>query len=330
MTRQHKKGVFMAFYSHRRQVKQETGEDGFWSGFVDMLSTLVLVIIFLLLIFVISQTYLQQLFNDRDQALSQASEKLNLLTQELALTKKNYTLKQEEERKAKQELASVANKKDYLEGTIQNYEQQIAQLNKQADDIYRYLEKIAQVLKLDTNNPQDTRQAKMEHILDKVNVALVQEVEELSRYRSEFFGRLRDILGDTPNIEIVGDRFVFQSEVLFDSASAELGMQGKEQLKKLANVLHTTMKQIPQDIPWVLRVDGHTDKQPLAPSQKFASNWELSQARALEVVKFLIQEGIPPERLAPTGFGEFHPVDPRNTAAAFQKNRRIEIKLTEK
>ncbi len=160
----------------------------------------------------------------------------------------------------------------------------------------------------------------------RLNVALATRVQELARYRSEFFGRLREVLGDNPNIRIVGDRFVFQSELFFAQGEAELGADGKEQLRQLAETLKVIAADIPDDIDWLLRVDGHTDKVPIATSQ-FPSNWELSTARAVSVVKFLNAQGIPAARLAAAGFGEFQPLDTAETPQAFRRNRRIEIKF---
>lgn len=163
----------------------------------------------------------------------------------------------------------------------------------------------------------------------KLNLALAGKVQELARYRSEFFGKLREILGDRPDIRVVGDRFVFQSEVLFDSGSADLGDDGKTQLAALAKTLIDIGKQIPPNIDWVLRVDGHTDKRPIN-TAAFPSNWELSTQRALSVVRFLISEGVAPQHLAATGFGEFQPLDSGDDEVAYRRNRRIELKLTER
>jgi chemotaxis protein MotB len=163
----------------------------------------------------------------------------------------------------------------------------------------------------------------------RLNQALAQKVEELSRYRSEFFGRLREVLGDRRDVQIVGDRFVFQSEVLFSSGSAELGNEGRARLRDLANTLAEITPRIPGDINWILRVDGHTDSVPINSAQ-FPSNWELSGARATNVVKFLIEAGIPARRLAAAGFGQYHPLDEGTDEIAFRRNRRIEMKLTER
>lgn len=163
----------------------------------------------------------------------------------------------------------------------------------------------------------------------RLNAALAGKVEELSKYRSEFFGRLREVLGNHPGIRVVGDRFVFQSEVLFASGSAALNPEGEAQLAQLAETLKDIGSKIPEDINWILRVDGHTDRVPIS-NPTFPSNWELSTARAMSVVRFLISQDIRPKRLAATGFGEFQPIDMRNDEIGYRRNRRIELKLTQR
>ncbi|CAK0755473.1 chemotaxis protein MotB [Azospirillaceae bacterium] len=163
----------------------------------------------------------------------------------------------------------------------------------------------------------------------KLAIALARKVEELARYRSEFFGRLRETLGNRSDIRIVGDRFVFQSEVLFPSGSATLEEAGKLRLAQLAQTLASLTPTIPTEINWILRVDGHTDARRIATAQ-FRSNWELSSARAISVVRFLIEQGIPSERLAAAGFGEFQPLDSGVSEEVFARNRRIEIKFDQK
>ena len=160
-------------------------------------------------------------------------------------------------------------------------------------------------------------------------MALAGKVEELQRYRSEFFGKLRKVLGDRQGIRIEGDRFVFQSELLFDSASADLGVSGEQQVRQLAKTLIDLSKQIPKEVNWVLRVDGHTDKRPIK-SGRFPSNWELSTARAISVIRTLIDAGVPADRLAAAGFGEFLPLDNSDSEAALAKNRRIEIRFDQR
>ena len=161
----------------------------------------------------------------------------------------------------------------------------------------------------------------------RLNAALASKVEELSQFRSEFFGRLRQTLGDRGDVRIVGDRFVFQSEVLFDSGTAEIGPAGREQLAKLAATLREITEQIPSELPWVLQVDGHTDRRPIN-TPRFPSNWELSTARAISVARFLVSQGIPADRVAATGFAEFQPLAAGDNEEAWRRNRRIEIKLT--
>ena len=160
---------------------------------------------------------------------------------------------------------------------------------------------------------------------------LAAEAKDLERYRSEFFGRMRDILGAREGVQVVGDRFVFPSEVLFTPGSATLEAEGRAQVARVAAVIREIAGDIPPEIDWVLRVDGHTDRTPVSPSSPFADNWELSQARALSVVRYMIEsEGLPADRLAATGFGEYRPVDPGESPEAFAKNRRIELKFTER
>src|ERR1700720_4376955 len=172
-------------------------------------------------------------------------------------------------------------------------------------------------------------QLRLADLGQRLNLALAQRVQELSRYRSDFFGKLRDILGNRPDIRVVGDRFVFQSEVLFDTGSAALRPEGRIELDKLAAALAELEKQIPPEIAWVLRIDGHTDVRPIS-SPQFPSNWELSSARAISVVQYLISRGISPQRLVAAGFGEFQPLDGGTTEEAYRRNRRIELKLTER
>ena len=162
-----------------------------------------------------------------------------------------------------------------------------------------------------------------------LNAALARKVEELQRYRSEFFGKLREVLANRPGIQVVGDRFVFQSEVLFPVGSAELTSAGVEQINRLAETLKQISAEIPKNVAWMLRVDGHADRQRIE-AGRWGSNWELSAGRAITVIKMLIADGIPPNRLAATGFGENQPLDPADTPEAYAKNRRIEIRLTDR
>ena len=205
---------------------------------------------------------------------------------------------------------------------------QVALLNKQMAQLREQLAQISQALDI-SEAMAKAQNIQITALGRRLNAALATKVQELSRYRSEFFGRLREVLGGQKGVRIVGDRFVFQSEVLFTTGSAELGSAGKEQMARLAGTLKEISARIPDDIDWLLRVDGHTDKIPINTAQ-YPSNWELSSARAISVVKQLVDLGIPPLRLAATGFGEYHPLDTRDDEIAYRRNRRIELKLTQR
>ncbi len=163
----------------------------------------------------------------------------------------------------------------------------------------------------------------------RLNLALAAKIEELAEYRSEFFGKLKDVLADRQDFSIIGDRFVFQSEVLFQSGKADLNDKGKQRLSIFSNALKEVIPRIPNELPWILQIDGHTDKRPIK-TLKFPSNWELSSARAISVVNFLIKSGIPSHRLSATGYGEFQPIDNKDDEIAYRRNRRIELKLTQR
>ncbi len=201
-------------------------------------------------------------------------------------------------------------------------------LNRQVEALRQQLRALQQALNVAEVRDEE-QQIVISSLGERLNRALAARVEELSRYRSEFFGRLREVLGDRQDIQIVGDRFVFQSEVLFSSGSAQLGDGGKLRLAELADTLLEISPKIPPEIPWILRVDGHTDTVPIHTAQ-FPSNWELSSARAISVIQFLMEQGIPAGRLAAAGFGQFQPLDDGFDETANRRNRRIELKLTER
>ncbi len=157
------------------------------------------------------------------------------------------------------------------------------------------------------------------------NAALATKVQELARFRSEFFGRLSEVLSDRDDVRIVGDRFVFQSEVLFGSGSAQIADAGKDKLAQFAATLREITPRIPSNINWILQVEGHTDTVPIN-NEQFRSNWELSAGRAISVVKYLVEQGLPAERLSATGYGEYQPIAPGD----LERNRRIEMKLTQR
>jgi chemotaxis protein MotB len=203
---------------------------------------------------------------------------------------------------------------------------EVALLNRQITNLRLQLEEINRALET-AEGEKLAREAELKELGRRLNIVLARRVNKLEQYRSEFFGRLREILGDSPNVRIEGDRFVLQAELLFETGSAELGEQGKTHLSKLATTLRQLSSRIPEDLNWVLRIDGHTDRVPIH-NETFASNWELSTARAVAVVRFLADRGIPEGRMAAAGFSKFHPIDPAHTPGAYRKNRRIEIKLT--
>ena len=205
---------------------------------------------------------------------------------------------------------------------------QVELLNQQLEALRQQLSRLEAAL-----NMAETKDAENQVVIadlgKRLNLALASKVEELSRYRSEFFGRPREILAGQQGIRVVGDRFVFQSEVLFASGSAEIGVGGRGQLAALASTLLEISERIPSELNWVLRIDGHTDDRPIR-TPLFPTNWELSSARAISVVKVLVENGVPPNRLVAAGFGEFHPFDARDDEIALRRNRRIELKLTQR
>jgi len=205
---------------------------------------------------------------------------------------------------------------------------QVGVLNQQILALRREIQQLNAALEASEAKDQKD-QATITDLGKRLNQALASKVQELTRYRSEFFGKLREILGDRRGVRIVGDRFVFQSEVLFGSGSDHLEVEGQAQIAQMATTLVEIARQIPVEINWVLQVDGHTDAIPINTPQ-FPSNWELSAARAISVVKFLVEQGVPAKRLAATGFGEFQPLDARSGEIANRRNRRIEFKLTQR
>jgi chemotaxis protein MotB len=335
----------------------------YWPGFVDALSTLVLGIIFLLTVFVVVQFFLSQEVAGKDTALVRLNAQIAQLTDLLSLEKTDKVNLEDEIARMRASLAGVEQERDRLRATVEdagagaNSAQgllaqsqsritaltgaldsektisaralaQVEVLNQQIAALRGQLAALEQALNASEKKDQES-QSRIADLGQRLNVALAQRVQELSRYRSDFFGKLREILGNRPDIRIVGDRFVFQSEVFFDSGSAVLNPEGRAELDKLAGALLDLDRQIPSDIAWVLRVDGHTDVRPIATAQ-FSSNWALSAARAISVVQYLMTKGVSPQRLVAAGFGEFQPLDPDRTDDAYRRNRRLELKLTER
>jgi chemotaxis protein MotB len=206
---------------------------------------------------------------------------------------------------------------------------QIALLNQQVEEVKAQLTSVAKALDLAKVQGQE-KDTQIANLGQRLNMALAAKVEELQRYRSEFFGKLREVLANRPGVQVVGDRFVFQSEVLFPLGSAELTPAGQAGISELAATIKDIASHIPPDIHWIMRVDGHTDRQPIRGAQPNWSNWELSAARAITVVKLLIADGVPAEHLAATGFADNQPLDPADTPEAYAKNRRIELRLTDR
>ena len=204
--------------------------------------------------------------------------------------------------------------------------EQVASLSYEIDVLKNEISILNQALE-SSEDEALTKDLKIEVLGERLNKALTSKVFELQKYRSEFFGKLQNILGDRQDIKIVGDRFIFESELLFDSASADLQVAGKEKLKEIGMTLKETTNDIPNDIDWIIQVEGHTDKRPIK-TNKYPSNWELSTARANSVLKLLIDLGFDPNRLSAAGYGEFYPISEGETDQIYQQNRRIELKLT--
>ena len=338
------------------RARRDSGMN-YWPGFVDALSTLVLGIIFLLTIFVVVQFYLTQEVTGKDTALSRLTAQIAQLTELLSLEKTGKMSLEEQLASLRSSLSGAEGERDRYKGLYEGVGSgaadaqskanelsglldsekrltaralaQVEVLNQQIAALRRQLSALEEALDATEKKDKDS-QARIADLGQRLNVALAQRVQELSRYRSDFFGRLRAILGNRPDIRIVGDRFVFQSEVFFDTGKSTLDKpEGRAELDALASALLELEKKIPGEIAWVLRVDGHTDVRPIN-SPQFKNNWELSAARAISVVQYLVAKGVSPQRLVAAGFGEFQPIDSDKTDEAFNRNRRIELKLTER
>lgn len=337
-----------------RRRRQEDAP--YWPGFVDAMAQLLLVITFLLSVFMTAQFLLAREISGQDSALGQLRSQIAELTQLLALEKSakgaveanllalSDDLSAERQKNAGliASLAAEGSKGSAANQTISGLQteldkekalssealSQVELLNQQIAAMRRQLAQLNSIL-TDAETRNKSSEAQIADLGKRLNSALAQRVQELSRYRSEFFGRLRQILSQRSDILVVGDRFVFQSEVLFAKGDAEISPLGQEEMLKLADALRQLEAEIPQDIAWVLRVDGHTDIDPIK-SPFFQSNWELSSARAIAVVKYLIAQGVAPKHLVAAGFGEFQPLDVGTSEDAKSQNRRIELKLTER
>ena len=331
------------------------GEYGeFWPAYVDVLSTLLLVVTFLMSIFMISQYFATQEASGKDTALARLNRQIAELTNLLSLEKGKSRSAEDELASLQATLADLKQEKDKLsgfalsgdekakaaEGRIQSLEADLdAQknisnealakvdlLNQQMLALRRQLAALNEALEASEKKDKDS-QDRIKDLGQRLNAALARQVQELQRYRSDFFGRLRELLKDRKDIRVVGDRFVFESEVLFPSGSATLTSEGLAAMDQLAIAIRDLAKTIPPEIGWALQVDGHTDVRPIA-SATFPSNWELSTARAVSVVKYLASRGVPAENLVAAGHGEFQPLETGADEESLRQNRRIELKLT--
>lgn len=339
-------------------AKGRRGRGGvdYWPGFVDALSTMLLMFVFLISVFMIAQFFLSRDVTGKDAVLARLNRQIEELTSLLSLERMTGakadatvsglaatldTTRRDNERlradlAASQGAASGAGARASAAESGLDAERQLSQralsqvevLNQQIAALRRQLAAVEDALAVSERRDKDA-QGRIADLGQRLNLALAQRVQELTRYRSDFFGRLREILGSRPGVRVVGDRFVFQSEVLFESGAAALNPAGRAELDTLANAALDLEREIPPDIAWVLRVDGHTDRRPIQ-SPQFRSNWDLSAARAIAVVQYLIERGVQPAHLVAAGFGEFQPLEAGDGEDALRRNRRIELKLTER
>jgi len=326
----------------------------FWPGYVDVLSTLLLVVTFLMSIFMLAQFFATQEVSGKDTALRRLNMQIAELTNLLSLEKDRGKQAEDELAALQATLASLQAENERLSGfalsgdeaakasqakiaaLTQDLENQreisseamakVDLLNQQLLALRRQIAALNEALEASEAKDRQS-QDRIKDLGERLNAALARQVQELQRYRSDFFGRLRGLLSSRKDIRVVGDRFVFQSEVLFPSGSADISVDGLAAMDQLASAIIELEREIPKEIDWALQVDGHTDNQPIATSQ-FPSNWELSTARAISVVRYLVSRGVSPNRLVAAGYGEFSPIETGKDPEALRKNRRIELKLT--
>jgi chemotaxis protein MotB len=326
----------------------------FWPGYVDVLSTLLLVVTFLLSIFMLSQYFVTQEVSGKDTALRRLTRQITELTNLLSLEKGKSKSFEDDLATLQASLASLRDENSRLSGLalggdekLKGAQSRVVSLSSELDEQKKIsTEAVAKVDLLNQqllalrrqlaalNDALDASEKKDKEAQDRIkdlgqrlNAALARQVQELQRYRSDFFGRLRELLKDRKDIRVVGDRFVFQSEVLFPSGQAQMTPEGLAAMDQLATAIVELDKTIPNEIDWSLQVDGHTDNRPIS-SSTFPSNWELSTARAISVVRYLIQRGVPAKRLVAAGYGEFQPLEEGTSEEVLRRNRRIELKLT--
>jgi len=329
----------------------------YWPSFVDVLTNLLLVFIFLLSIFALVQFLLSREISGRDTVLQRLNAQIAELTELLAMEKAKSSDATDSLASLEASLGAAESERDRLRGLLDTQSNasstatdriteltgeieaekqvsaralsQVELLNQQIAALRRQIAALETALDASEQKDKES-QTQIADLGRRLNVALAQRVQELSRYRSDFFGRLRQILGDRPDIRVVGDRFVFQSEVLFATGSDEINGAGQEQLNKVASAIVELSREIPDDIPWVLQINGHTDKRPISGAGRFQSNWELSAARAISVVEYFVTQGISPDHLVAAGYGEYQPLEEGDSDEVYAKNRRIELKLTER
>ncbi|MEL6361609.1 MAG: peptidoglycan -binding protein [Pseudomonadota bacterium] len=339
--------------------RRRSGEANIWPGFVDGLSTLLLVLMFVLSIFVVAQFYLGERLNvvkdelaTKDSELARLTARIDELARQLGLAQsekealQSTILSLEDTISDKNEelvalgaalaasQAAVAASAEELEAEkalSEDQKSEIATLNAQLAALRKQLASLQEAL--DAAEAKDLEQeAQIENLSKRLNAALARKVQELQEVRSRFFEALREALGDRADVKVVGDRFIFESDILFGSCSAVIGAPGQAELTKLAGALLDIKDDIPTEVNWILRVDGHADAAPLGPScrQRFSSNLELSAQRAISVVDYLVAQGVPARRLMATGSGSEAPLVQGFNNTAFAQNRRIEFKLTER
>jgi chemotaxis protein MotB len=332
------------------RARRATNYGEFWPGYVDVLSTLLLVVTFLLSVFMVAQYYVSQEAGSKDVALRRVTRQLAELTNLLSLEKGKGKSAEDELAALQASLATLKSENERLTGLAGaggDKDARIAMLSKELADnksisnealakvdllnqqllaLRRQMAAINEALNAAEAKDKES-QARISDLGARLNVVLARQVQELQRYRSDFFGRLRELLRDRKDIRVVGDRFIFQSEVLFPSGQATMTVEGLAAIDQLAQAIVQLERSIPPEIDWALQVDGHTDTRPIA-SPQFPSNWELSSARATSVVKYLISRGVSAKRLVAAGYGEFQPLEDGTSEEVLRRNRRIELKLT--
>lgn len=338
-----------------RSYRGRTERANYWPGFVDALSSLLLVIMFLLSVFVLAQFFLGQEILGKDTVLNRLNSQIAELTDLLQLERANSADLESQIATLSATLSGAESERDALQSQLAGIggglgekdaqiaglneellaerelsseaQAQLALLNQQLSALRTQIAALEQALEASEARDSESR-TRIADLGRRLNLALAQRVQDLSRYRSDFFGRLRQILENRADVRVVGDRFVFQSEVLFPAGEANVSEQGQAEIRALGDAILELEKEIPPEINWVLRIDGHTDKRPIS-TPRFPSNWELSAGRAIAVAKLLVEQGVSPNRLVAAGFGEFQPIDTGDTEEAYRRNRRIEFKLTE-